>query len=305
MKYAVNKLIQSIITLFIISIVIFTAVHASGDPLQNLLDDRATQEQRDALAEKLGLKEPLLVQYGIFIKNTLKGDLGDSYSSKRPVLTVIGEKLPYTIGLAVASIGLAFLFTLLLGTLAAVKRDSWVDHCIGAFTALSQSCPIFFTAIIAVQILGVKLKVFPVSGASTPFHFILPSTLLGLAISSSMIMLLRNNMIAAMESEYIKFARLKGLSEWFVILKHALRNSFSSVLSLSSFIFASLISGSVAVESIFAWPGVGTLSYNAIIARDFPVVQGIVLILSAFTILLSFLVDNLTAVLDPRIRNMS
>jgi peptide/nickel transport system permease protein len=305
MKYVINKLIQSVVTLFIISIVIFVATRSSGDPLQSLLDDKASEEQRQYLTHELGLDQPLIVQYGIFIKDVLHGDLGKSYASKRPVLEVIGEKLPNTLILAVAAILLAMLFTLVFGTLAAVKKNTWVDKGIIAFAALGQSCPIFFSAIIFVQILGVKLHWFPVSGASTPRHFILPSLLLGMAISSGMVMLLRNNMIAALEGEFIKFARLKGLREYLVILKHALRNSFASVLSLSSFIFANLISGSVAVESIFAWPGVGTLSYTAVLSRDFPLVQGIVLILSAFTILLSFLVDNLAAVLDPRVRNLT
>lgn len=302
MKYALNKLLQSIVTLFIISIVVFLATHASGDPLQSLLDTKATQEQRELLASQLGLDKPLYMQYGIFITDVLKGDLGNSYSSKRPVLSVVGEKLPYTLGLAVAAIIIAMLLTVILGTIAAIRKNTLADKAISAFSALNQSCPIFFTAIIFVQLFGVKFRIFPISGAATPLHFVLPSLLLGMAISSNMVMLLRNNMIAIMESDFVKFARLKGLKEYRVILKHALRNSYASVLALSSFIFANLIAGSVAVESIFAWPGVGTLSYNAVISRDFPVVQGIVLILSAFIILLSFVVDNLASILDPRIR---
>jgi peptide/nickel transport system permease protein len=131
----------------------------------------------------------------------------------------------------------------------------------------------------------------------------MPSVLLGLAVSSGMVMLLRNNMLKAMDSEYVKFARLRGIGEFSVVFRHALRNAFASVLSLSAFIFANLISGSIVMESIFAWPGVGTLSYTAVLARDFPVVQGIVLLLSVFTILLTFFVDMLLSVLDPGLRS--
>ncbi|MBE5924185.1 MAG: ABC transporter permease [Lachnospiraceae bacterium] len=302
MRYLAKKIIEALITIFIVTIIVFLAIHSSGDPINSLLPDSATEAQRQELTEKLGLDRPLVEQYGRFVKDALSGDLGTSYTSKRPVLEMIAEKLPYTFELALVAIIIAFIVTIIFGSLAAIWKNTILDRIILAIAAFFKASPIFFIAILAVQLLGVKLRVLPVAGAGTPLHLVMPAGLLGLAIASDMTTLLRSNMIAVLESDFIKFGRLRGLPEYKVILKHALRNSFSSVLALSSFIFASLISGSIVVETIFAWPGVGILSYNSVISRDFPVVQGIVLILSILTILLSFTMDALLAMLDPRIR---
>ncbi|MDR2157454.1 MAG: ABC transporter permease [Clostridiales Family XIII bacterium] len=302
MKYAVKKLVQSAVILFFVSIVIFLAVRASGDPLQSLLDPRASDAQRAALSAKLGLDKPLIVQYGIFVFDALRGDLGNSHSSGRPVLEIIGEKLPGTVVLSIMALLIAILFTLLLGTLAAVKKNRAADRIVAVLSALGQSFPVFFVGIIAVQLLGVKLRIFPISGADTPLHYVLPGVLLGLCVSSSMALVLRNNLLAELESDHVKFARLRGLNERSVLFRHALRNSFSTVLSLSAFIFANLITGSIVIESVFAWPGIGELSYQAIMKRDFPLVQGIVLIFAILIVSLSLLTDILHAALDPRIR---
>lgn len=302
MKYIGKKLIQAIITIFIVSVIIFLAVRASGDPVNNLIPDNATQEQRELLTKQLGLDRPLPVQYGIFITNAVKGDFGASYTSKRPVLEMIFEKLPYTLYLAIVAILVAVIVTIPIGSLAALHRNTWIDRLVIGLSSLEEAVPIFFAGIIVIRIFGVKLQLLPVAGADSPLSIIGPSVLLGLNISGSMTMLLRNNMIAALDGEYVKFARLRGIAEYKVVLKHALRNSFSSVLSFSAFVFANLIAGSVVIESVFNWPGIGMLSYNSVIGRDFPVVQGVVLILAVFMILLSTIIDIALAFLDPRVR---
>lgn len=302
MKYFISKIAQALITLILISMIVFVAVRMSGNPVKTLVPTNATEAQIEEYKAKLGLDQPLPQQYLIFVRDALKGDFGVSYSAKRSVMDMIGEKLPYTLELAVTAIVLGMVFTVIFGSLAAIKRNTIVDTVISGICAFLQAAPTFFLAILLIQLFGVKLKLLPIAGADTPLHLILPGTLLGAAVSAGMVMLLRNNMIEVMDSDFIKFSRLKGISEYKVILKHALRNSFSSVLAMSSFIFAHLIAGSIAIEAIFAWPGLGTLSYNAVISRDFPVVQGIVLILSALTILLSLIIDVVIGIIDPRIR---
>ncbi len=302
MKYLLRNIAQAIITVLIIAVVVFLALHASGDPVENLISDSATAEQKQQMIEQLGLDKPLLVQFGIFIKDMLGGNLGNSYVSKRPVTEMIAEKFPYTLQLSVASIVIAFIITVIFGSIAAVYEGSVIDFIICKVCAFFQAIPIFFIAIIAIQLICVKLRLLPVSGAGTVKNLILPSLLLAMGIAGGMVMLLRNNMIDVLKSDFIKFTRLNGVSEYIVILKHALRSSVSSVLSLSALTFAHLVAGSVVVESIFSWPGIGTLSYSSILARDFPVVQGIVLIYSLFTVGLSLVVDILIALIDPRVR---
>ncbi|MBR1643592.1 MAG: ABC transporter permease [Butyrivibrio sp.] len=302
MKYYFGKFIQAIITLFLVSLIVFVALRASGNGVLNLLPTNATDEQIQYLTSKLGLDKPVALQYVIYLKDVLRGDFGTSYTSKRDVLTMIGEKLPYTLELAVCAIIVAFILTVIFGSIAAINEGKWIDKLICAACSFLQAAPTFFLGILLIQLFGVKLKWLPLSGADTPKHLIMPGGLLGLAVSSSMVMLLRTNMISILKSDFIKFDRLKGLSEHSVILKHALRNSFSSVLAMSSFIFAHLIAGSIAIEAIFAWPGLGTLSYTAVTGRDFPLVQAIVLILATLTIALSFILDILSGIIDPRVR---
>lgn len=302
MKFFIKKTGQALITVFLVSIIVFLAIHSTGDPVGSLLPSQYTEEQKQQLTEQLGLDRPLAVQYLQFAGKALQGNLGESYISKRPVSDMIFEKLPYTFELAIVSIAVAFIITIIFGSIAALSRGKLPDLIISNLSTLFKATPIFFLAILMVQLFGVKWRIFPVSGAGTPLHLVLPAGLLGISISADMVMILRGKMIEALESDYVKFDRLKGIPEYQVVLKHALRNSFSSVLALSSFIFAHLIAGSVVMENVFAWPGIGTLSYNSVISRDFPVVQGIVLLLSIFTIVLSLLVDILSAILDPRIR---
>lgn len=302
MRYILKKFFQAFITVVLVSVIVFVAVHATGDPVSVLLPSQYTEEQKQQLTEQLGIDQPYVVQYVKFVSKAVTGDLGESYSSKRPVTEMIFEKLPYTLQLAITAIIVALLVTVLFGSLAAIKKGTWIDSVITNMSAFFKATPTFFLAILLVQWFGVKLRILPIAGAGTPLHLVLPAGLLGLAISADMVILLRGNMIEELQKDYIKFGRLKGLSEFKIVFKHGLRNSFSSVLALSSFIFSHLIAGSVVMENVFAWPGIGNLTYNSVVARDFPVVQGVVLVLSILTILLSFIIDLLTAVLDPRIR---
>ncbi|WP_029318937.1 ABC transporter permease [Butyrivibrio sp. AE3004] len=302
MKYFLSKILQSLITLFLISIVVFTALRATGDGVLNLLPTNASEEQIAFYTAKLGLDKPVAQQYLIYVRDLLRGDFGTSYTSKRSVIEMIMEKLPYTMELAICAILVAFVISIIFGSLSAVYEGTFFDRLVCGTCALLQAVPTFFIAIILIQFIGVKLKLLPFSGASSVKHLIMPGGVLGIAVSSGMTNLLRNNMIHALKSDFIKFERLNGLRELSVILRHALRNSFASLLSMSSFIFAHLIAGSIAIETVFAWPGLGTLSYTAVTGRDFPLVQGIVIILSTFTILLSLLMDVISGLIDPRLR---
>jgi peptide/nickel transport system permease protein len=291
------------IALFLMSVIVFLLGRLSGDPVSMLLSQYSTEEDRVRITEQLGLNKPVLEQYGIFIFNALKGDLGKSVAGdNRPALTLILERFPASLKLALVALIISILIGIPLGVLSAVKRGSFLDALARLLALLGQSLPAFWLGIVLMYFFSVKLRLLPTSGYGGIRHFILPAATMGLFTVAAVTRLTRSSMLEVLDSEYIKLARIKGVSEVIVIWKHALRNSLMPVITFMGTFFATMITGAVVIETVFSWPGIGRLAYESILNRDFPVMQGVILFMTTLYILANLIVDILYAWIDPRIR---
>jgi len=295
-----------IIALFLMSVIVFLLGRLSGDPVSMLLSQYSTEEDRVRITEQLGLNKPILEQYGIFIFNALQGDLGKSVAGdNRPALTLILERFPASLELALVALIISILIGIPLGVLSAVKRGSFLDASARLVALLGQSLPAFWLGIVLMYFFSVKLRLLPTSGYGGIQHFILPAATMGLFTVAAVTRLTRSSMLEVLDSEYIKLARIKGVSEAIVIWKHALRNSLMPVITFMGTFFATMITGAVVIETVFSWPGIGRLAYESILNRDFPVMQGVILFMTTLYILANLIVDILYAWVDPRIRYTS
>ncbi len=294
---------ESAVALLLMSLVIFLLSRVTGDPVALMLGDGATEADRQAMIIDLGLDRSWFEQYFSFIGNALSGDFGRSLTaSAEPALHLVWSRLPASLSLA----GVALAFTLLvgisLGVLAAVARNSPLDIAARLLALIGQSVPSFWLGIVLIYVFAVQLRWLPTSGYGQWQHYVLPAATLGLFTLAAVTRLVRASMLEALGSEYIKLARVKGLSEFVVVWKHALANSLIPVITFMGTFFAVMITGAVVVETVFAWPGIGRLAYESILARDFPVVQTVVLVITALFILANLLVDILYILVDPRMR---
>ncbi|UCB42727.1 MAG: ABC transporter permease [Dehalococcoidales bacterium] len=302
-RYIVKRLLQGTLILFLVSIIVFLLGRQIGDPVALLLPEYSTEEDRIRLTEQLGLDKSLPEQYAIFIWNALQGDLGNSIRGARePALDLVLERVPASLMLASIAVFISLLIGIPLGVLAAVKRGSLLDTTARVLALLGQATPVFLLAIMGMYIFSVQLGWFPTSGYGRPEQFVLPVLTMSCFMVAAFLRLTRASMLEVVDSEYIKLARIKGLSERNVIWKHALRNSLIPVLTFMGTIFGRMISGAVIVETIFAWPGIGRLAYDAVMQRNYPVLQAVVLFIATSFLVINLLVDILYAFIDPRIR---
>jgi peptide/nickel transport system permease protein len=302
-RYIVKRLIQAVITLFFVSVIVFILGRLTGDPVALLLTETSTEEDRILLTKQLGLDKPLPEQYGIFIWNAIRGDLGRSVRGDRaPALELVLDRLPASVELAAVALIVTLLFGLPLGVLSAIKKGSILDVIGRMFALLGQSAPPFWIGIVAMYVFGVQLGLLPCAGYGRPEQFVLPVLAMSWFQTAAIMRLTRSSMLEVLDSEYIKLARIKGLSEAIVIWKHALRNSLLPVLTYSGTILGRMITAVVVIETVFAWPGIGRLAYEAVMQRDFPVVQAVVLVMAALFLFINLVVDILYAYIDPRIR---
>ena len=301
-RYIIRRFCQSVLALIVLSMVIFLMSRLTGDPVLLMLPDDATQEDIAQLRQALGLDRPLPVQYWAFISKAVQGDFGRSIKGQMPVMDMIAERLPNSIKLAAVALCIAVLLAFPLGVLAAVKKDTAIDRLANIVAILGQSLPQFWVGIVLIQIFAVRLRWLPVAGVGSPAHYVLPAFTLGWFVVAGMMRLLRSSMLDVLGSEFVKMARIKGISERQVIWKHALRNAFIPVLTFGAIYLAILVTGAILVETVFAWPGVGQLIYQGIVFRDFPVVQAVVLLTACIVIAVNLLVDIAYAYVDPRIR---
>ena len=301
-RYIYVRVVQATVTLLILSLAVFLSVHLTGDPAAYLLGPEAGRLEYEQIKKNMGLDKPLAVQYGLFLGRVLRGDFGNSHITGRSARDVLIERFPATLQLA----GVAFLLTVAvgvpLGTLSAVKRDSIFDQVGKFFAVVGIAAPSFWIAIMLILLFGAILGWLPTFGRGGIEHFILPAFVLSWHSMAGVLRLARSSMLDVMDSEYVKFARIKGLSEKLVIAKHALKNAVIPVLTFSGLTLAGLLNGSVAIEVVFAWPGIGRLMLEGINRRDFPVVQATVLAAGFFYIVTALLVDILYAYVNPRIR---
>ena len=284
----------------------FVLTRSFGDPrnvyIGDSFNENISKERWDALGVALGIDKPMYVQYVRYVAKLATGDLGDSIHQRRPVTTLIGERMPATAKLALGG----FLFMLItgipLGVLAALTRGGPADYFARLIAIFGHSAPSFWIAILLVFFFGVKMGWLPTFGSGGIKHYILPSITLGLGAATGLLRIVRSSMLEVLDSEYIKMARAKGVNRHWVIWKHALRNAMISPLTVAGLTLGSLITGSVLIEVVFAWPGLGTLSLSSVYQSDFTTVQGVFLIVTLFYVTTSFLVDILYAIVDPRIR---
>ena len=302
-RYIVRRLLQAVITLFLVSVIVFILGRLTGDPVALLLTEYSTLEDKELLTKQLGLDKPLSEQYAIFIGNALRGDLGRSIRGERaPALELVLERLPATVKLAAIAVLVSFLIGLPLGVITAVKKGSLLDTIFRILALLGQAAPVFWLGIVAMYVFSVQLGLLPTSGYGKPEQFVLPVFTMSCFMVAAFLRLTRSGMSEALDSEYIKLARIKGLSEAIVIWKHALRNSLIPVITYMGTIFGRMVTGTVVVETIFAWPGIGRLAFESVMLRDFPVLQAVVLFMAAAFLSINLVVDVLYAYIDPRIR---
>jgi peptide/nickel transport system permease protein len=301
-RYIVRRFLQAIVALLVLSMLIFVLVRLTGDPTLLMLPEDATAADIEQLRHTLGLDRPWPVQYWRFISQALQGDFGRSIKGQIPVGHIILERLPFSMRLGFASLVVTLLIALPLGVLAAVNKGSMIDTVAQIIAVLGQSMPMFWVGIVLIQIFAVYLRLLPSGGTGSLAHYILPAFTLGWWLVAGIMRLLRSSLLEVLDSEFVKLARLKGLSEGRVIWKHALRNALIPVVTLGGIYMAILITAAILVETVFAWPGIGRLVYESIVFRDFPVVQAVVLLTAGFVIVTSLAVDILYAYLDPRIR---
>src|SRR5919204_5967606 len=288
-KLLVTRVLQAIFTLWVVSVVVFFSARITGSPELALMPPDAMPEDRALFRAMYGLDRPLLVQYGRWLNRVLHGDLGQGIQHKVAVLELIGPRLANSLKLA--TVGVALALSLPLGVLAAVKRGQLWDRIAMGIGLGGQSLPSFWLALILVLIFAVRFKVLPATGSGTWRHYILPGFTLGWFISAGATRLVRSGMLEVLDAEYVKLARSKGVAETWVIWKHALRNALIPGVTFTGFMFGVIIASSITVETVFVWPGIGRLVFEALIVRDFPLIQGIVLIWSAIIIFLNLLVD--------------
>lgn len=303
LKIVGSRLLEALIALLLMSAVVFLLSRVTGDPVALLLGDGATEADRQSMIKELGLDQSMLVQYWHFASNALTGDFGRSVTAGRqPALELVLERLPASLSLAGVALAFTIVFGIGLGVFAAMNRGSIGDLAARLLALLGQSVPAFWLGIVLIYIFAVQLRWLPTSGYGGWQHYVLPTATLGLFTLAAVTRLVRASMLEALGSEYIKLARIKGLPEALVIWKHALANSLIPVITFMGTFFATMITGAVVIETVFAWPGIGRLAYESILARDFPVVQAVVLVITALFIAANLIVDLLYLLVDPRLR---
>jgi len=300
--YIIVRAFQAIVTLGALSVVVFGSVRLTGDPAAYLLGPESTNETYEQLKKNLGLDKPLPVQYWNFLTNISRGDFGTSTFLGRSAREVLLERLPATLQLAGAAFLLSMLIGIPIGILSAVKRDSIFDSIGKLFAVMGIAVPQFWVGIMLILLFGSILGWLPTYGRGGISHFILPTFVLAWAGMAGYVRLARSSMLEVLDSDYVKFARVKGMSEQSIIWKHALRNALIPMLTFAGLTLAGLLNGSVAVEVVFAWPGLGRLMLQGLQTRDFPIIQATVLSAGFFFIATSFIVDILYAYVNPRIR---
>ena len=303
-RYVLRRILQSIVVLIGVSIVVFLLARlAPGDPATLMLAETASPDQIAAAREHYGFNDPLYEQYWLFISRAVQGDFGDSLYYKEPALGVVMEAFPETVKLAFVAFLLAVGIALPLGVLAAIKRDTIWDFLAVGLSVLGQAAPSYWIGILLILFFSVRLQWLPSSGDYGPEYIILPAITLAALLMAVLTRLTRAGMLDVLSEDYVRTARSKGLQEQSVLVRHALRNAMIPLITVMGLQLGSLLGGTVIVEQVFAWPGVGRLAINAISSRDSPVIQAVVFIVSVVFVLVNLAVDLLYGVLDPRIRH--
>ena len=302
LRYLTGRLLQTLVSMLVVISIVFVLTRLSGNPIHLLLDVNATERDQEILTRHLGLDKPLIVQYAIYVRNVASGDFGNSVLTRRPVVEHLWERLPATVELGLCAMLLSVLIGVPLGMYAAVRRGRPMDTAARTFAVLGQSMPAFWLGLMLILLFGVVLGWLPAGGRGDLQHLILPAFTLGYFTSAAILRLTRSSMLEVLSSDYVKFARLKGLHEQVVLWKHGLKNALLPVITFAVLLFVQFLGGAVVTETVFAWPGLGRLILESVTTRDYPIVQAGVLVLSSLYLLGNLCVDLLYSYLNPRIR---
>jgi ABC-type dipeptide/oligopeptide/nickel transport system permease component len=303
-RYLGRRILVTLPTLWLVTVVVFSMVRLlPGDPAETIAGLHATQESVAGLREELGLDRPLLVQYWQFLTGLLRLDLGRSTMSRAPVVDELRPRLPVSLTLAVASMGVAVTVGVLLGVLAALRRRTWVDYLAMTTSVAGLSTPTFVLGLLLILVLSVQWRLLPATGAATWWHYVLPALTLGLPAAAVVARMARSSLLEVLRQDFVRTAWAKGLPGRAVVYRHALKNALIPVITISGLQFGQLMGGAVVVESVFGLPGLGKLLVDRVLGRDYPVIQGVVLVAAAGFVLTNLLVDLVYSVVDPRIRH--
>jgi peptide/nickel transport system permease protein len=299
--FIIRRLMQSVVVILGVIVITFIISRVLGDPVALLLPPEATPEQRAYLTRDLGLDRPIYVQLVVYVAKVLKGDFGQSFRHQEPAMKLILDRVPATLYLALVATFISVCIALPLGIISALKRGTMIDR-IGMTLALfGQSVPAFWAGIMLILLFAVKLRLLPPSGYGGPEHVILPAVTMTCFFTAATARLTRSSILDVLDTDYVRYARLKGIPEFVVILRHVLRNSFITILNIVALQLGLLLGGSVITEFIFSWPGIGRLSLEAVYNRDYPVIQATVVVAAAFFVLINLIVDIIYSATDPRV----
>lgn len=299
--WLLKRIAYSLLTLLAISLIVFSLVRLTGDPVLLFLPPDAPTEEVERVRQQLGFNDPLPVQYARFLRSALGGDLGFSLKHQEPALRVVIHRLPATLELATASMLLTLAIALPAGIVSAVRRNSWFDRLVMGGVVVGQSMPTYWIGIMLILVVSVRAQLLPPFGRGSVAHLVMPSVTLALFFTARIARLTRSGMLNVLGTDYVRTARAKGLATRVVVLKHALRNAALPIVTIIGIEFGTLLGGTVITETVFAWPGLGRLAVDAISARDYPVVQTVVLLVSAIFVSINLVVDVLYHWIDPRI----
>ncbi|WP_421906258.1 ABC transporter permease [Mameliella sp.] len=302
LRFLLSRAAQGLIVMFGVSALVFFALFLTGDPAVLMMAPDSTAAEIDDFREAMGFDDPIIVQYGRFLVDALQGDLGSSLRYSRPAMDLLTERLGATALLALSALLWSSLLGFLLGAIAAVRKNSPIDFAIRVISLLGQAVPVFWLALMLIILFSLNLRWLPSSGYGSLSHLVMPSLALGAYYLSAITRLVRSSLIETLGENYVRTARAKGLTEWRIVVRHALRNAMIPVVTLQGMYLASLMGGALVTEIIFAWPGIGRLAVEAIQNRDFPVVQAVVLFAALVFVVANFLVDVAYTWLNPRIR---
>lgn len=310
-RYILQRFLGMVAVMFVVVTVVFVIVRVTpGDPAAVMLGPEATAQDIESLRARWGLDQPLVIQYAVFLGQLFKGDLGESIFLNQPVLTALADRAEPTFFLTVLSMLIASLIALPIGIISAYKRGSLFDSGVTTIAMFTASIPSFWLGLLLIQFFAVKYGLFPVSGYGGPgasfldrmSHLVLPAVALG-AVSSALIMrFTRASMLDVLNDDYVRTARSKGMSEFRVVMKHAFKNALIPILTVLGLTAAALVSGAVVTETVFGLPGVGNLVVSAVLRRDYPVIQGALLVIASLYVLINFAIDMLYLLVDPRVR---
>jgi ABC-type dipeptide/oligopeptide/nickel transport system permease component len=299
--YIFRRIWQSVIVILGVIIITFMISRVLGDPVALLLPPEATPEQRMYYARDLGLDRPMYVQLVVYVGKVLKGDFGQSFRHQEPAMKILLDRVPASLYLTLVATFISVCVALPLGIISAIKRGTIVDRIGMTLALLGQSIPAFWAGIMMILLFSVKLGWLPPSGYGGPQNVILPAVTLAFFFTAATARLTRSSILDVLDMDYVRYARLKGVPERIVILRHVLRNSFITILNIVALQLGLLLGGAVITEFIFSWPGIGRLSLDAIYNRDYPVIQATVVVAAAFFVVINLLVDLIYSATDPRV----